>query len=184
MASPFSHAVVAMASGKAYSSRPMSKRFWILSVLCSVLPDIDVLGMYAGIPYGAVLGHRGLTHSLFFALMLSFVVVTVSFAEVTRFSRNWSILVAYFFLVTASHGFLDAMTDEGMGIAFFAPFDNTRYFFPFRPVKVSPMLPTHFVEQSVPILISEVKWIWIPSGILLAGVLYIKKKIGRRFILS
>jgi hypothetical protein len=41
----------------------------------------------------------------------------------------------YFFVVTASHGALDAMTDGGLGIAFFAPFDNTRYFFPFRPIK-------------------------------------------------
>src|SRR5262245_44674252 len=174
MASEFSHAVVAMALGKAYASRPISVRFWILSVLCSVLPDIDVLGMYGGIQYGDLFGHRGLTHSLAFALMLSLIVVRLGFVEVARLSKNWLMLVMYFFLVTASHGFIDAMTDGGLGVAFFAPFDNTRYFFPFRPVLVSPIEVSYFFERGIPILISEMKWIWIPSGILLAGVLVLR----------
>ena len=38
----------------------------------------------------------------------------------------------YLFLSTASHGVLDALTDGGLGVAFFSPFDQTRYFFPFR----------------------------------------------------
>jgi inner membrane protein len=41
--------------------------------------------------------------------------------------------------VKASHGILDAMTDGGLGVAFFSPFDDTRCFFPFRPIKVSPI---------------------------------------------
>src|SRR5262249_36783612 len=48
-------------------------------------------------------------------------------------------LVSYFFVVTASHGVLDAMTDSGLGVAFFAPFEPTRYFFPFRPLPTFPM---------------------------------------------
>jgi inner membrane protein len=174
MASEFSHAVVAMALGKAYASRPMPVRFWSLSVLCSVLPDIDVLGIFGSIQYGDLLSHRGLTHSLGFALVLSLVVVRLGFAEVARLSRDWSMLVMYFFLVTASHGFLDAMTGGGSGVAFFAPFDNTRYFLPWRPVMVSPMDLNRFFEHGIPILISEVKWIWVPSGILLAGVLVLR----------
>jgi len=45
----------------------------------------------------------------------------------------------YFFLATASHGLLDALTDGGLGVAFFAPFDNHRYFLPWRPIHVSPI---------------------------------------------
>ena len=41
--------------------------------------------------------------------------------------------------MTASHGFFDAMTDGGLGIAFFAPFTNTRYFLPWRPIPVAPL---------------------------------------------
>jgi inner membrane protein len=31
------------------------------------------------------------------------------------------------------------MTDGGLGIAFFAPFSNARYFFPWRPIPVAPL---------------------------------------------
>jgi hypothetical protein len=34
------------------------------------------------------------------------------------------------FLATAGHGLLDAMTNGGLGLAFFSPFDNHRYFLP------------------------------------------------------
>jgi hypothetical protein len=39
----------------------------------------------------------------------------------------------FLFLATASHGILDAFTDGGRGIAFFAPFGTERYFFPHHP---------------------------------------------------
>ena len=41
----------------------------VVACAASVLPDIDALGFAAGVPYGHVFGHRGFTHSLFFALM-------------------------------------------------------------------------------------------------------------------
>ena len=44
----------------------------------------------------------------------------------------------FLFLAIASHGLLDAFTDGGLGVAFFAPFDSTRYFFPVTPIEVSP----------------------------------------------
>ena len=39
----------------------------------------------------------------------------------------------------ASHPVLDAMTDGGGGVALFWPFSDTRHFFPFRPIPVSPL---------------------------------------------
>lgn len=70
MASAFSHAFVAIALGKAYSLHPMPWRFWVLSVLCAVLPDADVIGFALGVKYGDLLGHRGLSHSLSVAFVL------------------------------------------------------------------------------------------------------------------
>src|SRR5438132_985924 len=130
MASVFSHAAVALAIGKLSTSRSMPPRFWWLSILCSILPDADVLSFVIGFDYGSLLGHRGLTHSLSFAAMLSVVVVQIGLKDVRTWSRMWWVLIAHFFLITASHGMLDAMTDGGLGVAFFAPFDNSRYFFP------------------------------------------------------
>jgi len=52
-------------------------------------------------------------------------------------SRGW--LWLYFFLATASRGILDAMTNVGLGVAFFSPFNDIRYFFPWYPILVSPI---------------------------------------------
>jgi inner membrane protein len=61
---------------------------------------------------------------------------------------------------------LDAMTNGGLGVAFFSPFDTTRYFFPVRPVIVSPIGVSEFFNaQGARILASEALWIWLPSGV-------------------
>src|SRR5258708_23223463 len=132
------HGFVAALLGRSLAAGRMPARFWFLSLLCSILPDADVRVFPLGISYEDVLGHRGLSHSLVFALVLSLI---ASFLALPRVPRWWTrfLLVSYFFVVTASHGILDAMTDGGLGVAFFAPFDDRRYFLPFRPIKVSPV---------------------------------------------
>jgi inner membrane protein len=73
-------------------------------------------------------------------------------------------LFVYFLLSEASHGVLDAMTDGGLGVAFFSPFDTTRYFFAVRPVAVSPIgIDEFFDDDALHILASEVQWIWLPT---------------------
>ena len=42
------------------------------------------------------------------------------------------------FFASGVHGLLDAMTDGGLGVAFFSPFDNRRYFLPWTPIRVIP----------------------------------------------
>jgi len=39
------------------------------------------------------------------------------------------------------------MTDGGMGVAFFSPFDTTRYFLPWRPILVSPISVMRFLSE-------------------------------------
>ena len=171
MASFFSHAAVGLVIGRISTSRSMPPRFWWLSILCSILPDVDVLSFVFGIDYGSLWGHRGLTHSFSFAVMLSVVVVRIWFKDEQKWSRIWWVLIAHFSLVTASHGMLDAMTDGGLGVAFFAPFDNTRYFFPWRPVQVSPIgIAPFFSRYGLDVLLGEFVWIWIPVGVLVGSM--------------
>jgi inner membrane protein len=162
MASAFSHAIVALAMGKAFQNKELGWRELSVGALCSALPDLDVLGFYFGIQYGDMWGHRGMTHSVVFAALLAGMLVGVWYRgkPVVAMTK----LFLYFFLCTASHGVLDAMTNGGLGVAFFSPFDTTRYFFPLRPVLVSPIgVSEFFSEYGVRILASEAIWIWLPS---------------------
>ncbi len=162
MASAFSHAIVALAMGKAFQSKDLSWRELSLGALCSTLPDLDVIGLYFGIQYGDVWGHRGMTHSVVFAAPLAGILVGVWYRGKPAAAMTG--LYLYFFLCTASHGVLDAMTNGGLGVAFFSPFDTTRYFFPVRPILVSPIgVSEFFSEYGVRILASEAMWIWLPS---------------------
>lgn len=170
MASAFSHAFVAVALGKAYATHRMPWYFWGLSIVCALLPDADVIGFALGVPPASLWGHRGLSHSLCFAFVLSLCVVALVLRECPIFSRQWWAYVLYFFAVTASHGVLDAMTDGGQGIAFFAPFDTTRYFFPWRPVRVSPIsIKAFFSAWMQQILGTECVFIWLPATLLCAA---------------
>jgi inner membrane protein len=177
VATVFSHGLVALALGRVTTKSSMPARFWSLFILCSILPDADVAGFAVGIQYGDLLGHRGLTHSLSFALVLSLLVVRQWFREATTWTQQWWFLNVRFFLITASHGLLDAMTDGGLGVAFLSPFDNTRYFLPWRPIKVSPIGLTAVLNPyMIDVLLSEVVWIWMPAGLLVLGVLAYRKR--------
>ena len=163
MASGFGHLAVAYAMGKTLNPAWASTRFWVLTVLCCLLPDVDVLGLVMGIPYDHVLGHRGITHSVVFAIMVGIVMPRVLTSGFSCSTYRYSTLAVYFSLVTLSHGVLDALTDGGLGIAFFAPFDATRYFFPWRPIAVSPIgISEFFSHWGLSVLLTEGIWIGIP----------------------
>lgn len=169
MASAFSHAAAAMALGVACWRPKLPARYWVLGAACAVLPDLDVVAFLLGIPYEHVLGHRGLSHSFLFAACLAAIVVAVFFPE--QRERRATLWV-YFFLATSSHAMLDALTSGGLGVAFFAPFENSRYFFPWRPIEVSPInLSRFFSARGLAVLRSEVVWVWLPSVVLIVVVL-------------
>jgi inner membrane protein len=162
MASAISHAVAAVGIGSAFNSTKQPKLVWVAGIACSVIPDLDVIGFRFGIRYGDFWGHRGFTHSLVFAALLAGLVTVAIHRVYTEMHRLR--LFLYFFVATASHGFLDALTDGGLGVAFFSPFDNHRYFLPWRPIHVSPIgLSRFFTPRGVTVLESEIIWIWVPT---------------------
>jgi inner membrane protein len=101
----------------------------------------------------------------------------LAFRDVPRWSGKWWRLALFFFLVTASHGVLDAMTNGGYGIGFFIPFDTTRYFLPWRPLVVSPIgVHGFFSRWGWDVMKSEFLWVWLPMTALSAWVIVFRKK--------
>ena len=128
------------------------------AAVLAMLPDADVAFM-RWIPYEAPFGHRGFSHSLFCAALLG--LGGMLFLRRRAAIRGgapvlWLLLAA----VTASHGFLDAMTDGGEGIAFFAPFDNTRRFLPFTPIPVSPLGLDLLSPYLLQVIVTEALMLW------------------------
>ena len=176
MATPISHAVAALSIGSCFYRAETPKRVWIVGALCSVIPDLDAIGFRLGVRYGDFWGHRGFTHSLFFAALLAGVITLVfpNVGGITRLS-----LFLYIFAAAASHGLLDAMTNGGLGVAFFSPFDNHRYFLPWQPIRVSPIAVSRFFSlRAIGILTTELLWIWLPSAIFAFAVLFLRWKFG------
>ena len=180
MATVFTHGIFGLALGRLSPLSNKSGLFWVLTAICGALPDIDAIGFGFGVHYGDLLGHRGLTHSLAFALIAGWLVgLIVTRVEADFPSGSWR-LGLFFFLVIASHGVLDALTNGGLGVAFFSPFSNQRYFFPWRPIEVSPIgLQPFLSRRGLEVLASEIKWVWIPTGVLLAiGEVYRRRRMS------
>ena len=165
MASAFGHALAAFTIGKTMPFRKQTWKFWLAGIICSILPDADVLSFHFGIAYLDIWGHRGMTHSIFFAVITAALFTLLFFKK----DNNKLLIFLYLFLATVSHSVLDAMTTGGEGVAFFSPFENSRYFFPWRGIRVSPIEASRFFsEWGLRVIKSELIWIGIPSIVLLS----------------
>lgn len=165
MASIFGHALASIAIGASFTKTMKNLKFWLLGVFCAIFPDADIVGFKFGITYASFFGHRGFTHSLVFALIFGFLIAFLFYA-------------VFFTLATASHSVLNAMTTGGLGVAFFSPFDNTRYFFSWRPIQVSPIGAAKFFSSwGLRVIKSELIWIGLPSF----GII-ILLKLKRHFV--
>jgi inner membrane protein len=168
------HAVVGAAIAQVLAPAGYRTSWSWIAAGCAVLPDADVIGFGFGVRYGDVLGHRGITHSLLFGIVLSACVAASLRKQLDPGERGRLAVCAL--LATVSHGVLDAFTNGGLGVAFFAPFDTTRYFFPVTPIPVSPIGAGFFSERGAEVFAAEFVLIWIPA---LAAIL-LARRLSRR----
>ena len=180
MASAPTHVIASGAIAVFFHRPTVPWHLWLAGAALAVAPDLDVIGFRLGVSYGDLFGHRGLSHSLVFAVVISGVVVLVCYrggAGILTQRQVWLFL----FLAMVSHGVLDGLTNGGLGVAFFAPFSNERYFFPFRPLEVSPLSIGRFLTRGgLDILANEFRWVWLPSLGVIGGVLAYRHWTRRR----
>ena len=159
---PSDTSAVPLTFAAACGQRGVPGRLLLAGVAAAVLPHLHALGQGLGIPYADIFGHRGLSHSILLALRLAAGGVRIH--RTLRTSPTAAFIVV--FIRCISHGILDAFTSGGLGVAFFSPFSNHRYFFPWRPLTVSPLDVDHFLsEWGVRVLRSQIDWVWLSCAV-------------------
>lgn len=160
MASAFAHIAVPAVIYFALKGKTVNLRLFVLSALLSILPDADVVSFTIGIPYESQWGHRGFTHSLLFSMLVS------TFCALFYKSLRSTSFVVFIicFASCSSHAILDGLTNGGLGVALYWPFDNQRLFLPFRPIQVSPIgVKAFFTEKGLQVILSELLWVFLPA---------------------
>lgn len=131
---------------------------------------MDILFVALGARYRGMWGHRGITHSLLFAVAAA----AAAFFWVRARDRSAPAgrLFGVLLLAAASHGFLDAAMASGVGVAVLAPFSAARYTLTWRPIRVPPPSDNPLLNLGgIRVTASEVLWLWLPSlALLLAGL--------------
>jgi inner membrane protein len=157
MATLYTHTFVGLGLARLYADRPMPWAYWGLAALLPIVPDLDV---FSTADYGTPLGHRGITHSLVFALSLG----AVAAAAVYRKCRvRWWSLAALFFAIVASHGLLDALTAGGENIPFFWPLAERHGNWGLIPVSdIAFDLPDPRYSRAIR---GELLRVWLPVGL-------------------
>jgi inner membrane protein len=159
----FSHAVLPLAVCGMAGRANIPVRVAALGALLAMVPDADVVSFPLGIGYGDVWGHRGATHSFAFAALVV-TGVTLVWQEARTAGR-----ALFLFAAMASHPLLDMLTDGGHGVALFWPFDTTRYFLPWQPIRVAPIGVRFFSGRGLETVASELLLIWLPSALVIAS---------------
>lgn len=162
MATAITHALVGGVLGASAPTGLPRARMLVAGALLAMVPDLDVAAFALDIPYGHPLGHRGLSHSLVFAVFLG--AATAALLLRGRWlSRQGALATGLLSLAAASHGLLDAFTDAGRGVGFLIPLSDARFFFPWRPLATSPIGVQAFLRgEAAAILWNELRWVWLP----------------------
>jgi inner membrane protein len=162
MPTVLTHAALPLIAAWGLGPSRVPPRLALVAAVVAVVPDLDVLSRFVGIPVESILGHRGASHSVAAALVVGMLAAAIP-ARPIGWPRRWWFL----FLSALSHGSADMLTDGGKGIALFWPLTSDRMFFWFRPVEVSPIFLRGLENGKLwLVLASEMFWILLPVSIL------------------
>ncbi len=179
MASAFSHIAVPAILYASFKSDKVNFRLFVLAAVCSVFPDIDVIGF----KFGILMVRNGVIGVLRIRWSLPYAWLPCQPLFIRSSSLN---LGLYFgFVSCASHAFLDAMTNGGLGVALFWPFSSGWIFFPFRPIQVSPIgVGSFFTEWGLRVIVSELVWVLILALIIGTLGAIIRRTYGKKWVLT
>jgi inner membrane protein len=164
MPSLLGHAAAGLAITSAFHRDKLPRRTWGLAAFCAMAPDFDWFVSLLPLHRGHFLNHRGVTHSLFAAVLLAAVVYFIAFRPHQRRGAVWLCLT----VAALSHGLLDACTSGGVGVALFMPFSETRWACIWQPGHVAPLPRGADTWAFLSSIWSEAMWIGMPAVVVSA----------------
>jgi inner membrane protein len=182
VATALAHAALPAIAEKALGIPPVLRRrlVWV-AIGCACWPDLDVIGYAVGVRETDLLGHRGITHSLFAALLVSALAALLWFRQLRVGSRAFLAAFGFLFLAAASHGLIDAMTSGAVGVALLAPFSARRFLFPFKLIPSCPLgVDELFGFWGLMTLANELLYVLIPVSLGVSFWLTLRSQVGDR----
>jgi len=144
------HTVIGACLGEVIAGKRLGKKAMLISALANNLPDIDVITSLWTDPARELLVHRGITHSILFALIIT---PLLAFAFQKKYNthavsfRRWLVLIGSGLFL---HILMDAFTAYGTG--WFEPFSHYRVSFNTLFI-LDPLLAIPMIIGSVALLL-------------------------------
>jgi inner membrane protein len=156
---PLTHLTLGACAGELLLGKKFGKKAMLFGALAANLPDLDtVTGLF--VPGDqALLLHRGITHSLFFALLAGLLLAYLFSKWYPRI--GYGAFALFFCLEIGLHDLLDTCTSYGTGLL--EPFSHKRFSFHFLFV-VDPLFTISLLVATLVLLIrktgdiSRMKW--------------------------
>ena len=110
-------------AGEAVAGKQLGRKAMLIGAIIQSLPDIDFLfALFLDVSEN-LLAHRGITHSLFFLLMLTPLLAWIGYRTWPG-RLKWRSWIFFISLEIGLHLLLDSLNNYGMGLL--EPFDNLR----------------------------------------------------------
>jgi inner membrane protein len=121
------HIVLGACIGEAVAGKKLGKKAMLLGALAQSLPDVDFITTFWLSDSADIVSHRGITHSILFAVISTFVLSWASRYIFRKLALPWKLWFLLFGINILVHIFIDGFNAYGIG--WFEPFSDRRYSF-------------------------------------------------------
>jgi inner membrane protein len=119
------HIVLGAAIGEVMLGKKIGKKGMLWGALANSLPDIDVIANFFADPVNALLIHRGITHSFFFAVVISPLLAFLFYKTHSKLLQTYKYCLLFFLIAIIAHDVIDVFTAYGTGLL--EPFSHHRF---------------------------------------------------------
>ncbi len=121
------HIAIGACMGEAFAGRTVGKKAMLWGILAQSIPDIDFIAATWLDTSGNLLAHRGFTHSILFAIIITLLMAMLAERWHRPHNISFTRWALFFGSAIMTHIFLDAFNNYGVG--WFEPFSHYRISF-------------------------------------------------------